>query len=117
MEALTEALNLYGPPEIFNSDQGSQFTSDAFTRLLIDNDVNISMDGKGRWIDNVFIERLWWSVKYEEVYSKAYGSIPEARQELKKYFEFYNGRRRHKSLGRKTPDSVYRAALPAREAA
>ena len=117
LEALSEALDLYGPPDIFNSDQGSQFTSDAFTGLLLDNEVNISMDGKGRWIDNVFIERLWWSVKYEEVYSKAYGSITEARAELKKYFQFYNGRRRHKSLGRKTPDSVYRAVLPAQEAA
>lgn len=117
LEALSEALDLYGSPDIFNTDQGSQFTSDAFTGLLLDNDVNISMDGKGRWIDNVFIERLWWSVKYEEVYSKAYGSITEAREELRKYFQFYNGRRRHKSLGRKTPDSVYRVALPAQEAA
>jgi len=117
LEALHEALAIYGPPEIFNTDQGSQFTSDAFTGLLRDHDVRISMDGKGRWIDNVFIERLWWSVKYEEVYAKAYGSLTEARRELSNYFEFYNRRRRHKSLGRKTPDSVYRAALPAREAA
>ena len=117
IEALSEALDLYGPPDIFNSDQGSQFTSDVFTGLLIDSNVNISMDGKGRWIDNVFIERLWWSVKYEEVYSKAYGSIAEARAELRKYFQFYNGRRRHKSLCRKTPHSVYRAALLMQEAA
>ena len=117
LEALQEALAIYGPPEIFNTDQGSQFTSDAFTRLLIDHEVKISMDGKGRWIDNVFIERLWWSVKYEEVYAKAYGSITEARRELRNYFEFYNYRRRHKSLGRKTPDLVYRAALSVQEAA
>lgn len=117
LEALEEALDIYGAPEIFNSDQGSQFTSDAFTGLLTDHDVKISMDGKGRWIDNVFIERLWWSVKYEEVYLKAYGSLTEARMELMKYFEFYNGRRRHQSLGRKTPDAVYRAALPVQEAA
>jgi len=117
LEALEEALAIYGPPEIFNSDQGSQFTSDAFTGLLLDHNVRISMDGKGRWIDNVFIERLWWSVKYEEVYLKAYGSLTEARMELMKYFEFYNGYRRHMSLGRKTPDAAYRAALPVQEAA
>lgn len=117
LEALHEALDLYGPPEIFNSDQGSQFTGDAFTGMLLGHDVRISMDGKGRWVDNVFIERLWWSVKYEEVYLKAYGSLTEARMELMKYFEFYNRHRRHMSLGRKTPDAVYRAAVSAREAA
>jgi len=117
LEALEEALAIYGPPEIFNSDQGSQFTSDAFTGMLHDYKVKISMDGKGRWIDNVFIERLWWSVKYEEVYLKGYGSLSEARMELMKYFEFYNGHRRHMSLGRKTPDAVYRASLPVQEAA
>ena len=117
LEALDEALAVYGPPEIFNSDQGSQFTSDAFTGLLLDRNVNISMDGKGRWIDNVFIERLWWSVKYEEVYLKAYGSISEAREELRKYFEFYNQHRRHTSLDRKTPAGFYQAALLTQEAA
>ena len=112
LEALQEALNRFGAPEIFNSDQGSQFTSEAFTEMLISNNVNISMDGRGRWIDNVFIERLWRSVKYEEVYLKAYGSIAEARRELATYFERYNLRRRHQGIGRRTPDSVYWATLP-----
>lgn len=93
-EALKEALDRYGAPEIFNSDQGSQFTSEAFTKVLISHNVRISMDGRGRWIDNVFIERLWRSVKYEEVYLKAYGSIAEARRELEAYFNRYNFRRR-----------------------
>lgn len=111
-EALEEALDRYKAPEIFNSDQGSQFTSEAFTNILISHNVKISMDGKGRWIDNVFIERLWRSVKYEEVYLKAYGSIAEARRELSMYFERYNLRRRHQGIGRRTPDSVYWATLP-----
>jgi len=111
-EALKEALEKFGAPEIFNTDQGSQFTSEAFTNILISHNVRISMDGKGRWIDNVFIERLWRSVKYEEVYLKAYGSIAEARRELRKYFERYNLRRRHQGIGRRTPDSVYWATLP-----
>ena len=111
VEALEEALKRYRAPEIFNSDQGSQFTSAAFTDILISCNVRISMDGKGRWIDNVFIERLWRSVKYEEVYLKAYGSMREARQELGNYFERYNCRRRHQGLGRRTPDSVYWATL------
>jgi len=112
IEALEEALEKFGPPEIFNSDQGSQFTSEAFTKVLISNNVKISMDGKGRWIDNVFIERLWRSVKYEEVYLKAYGGVAEARRELTAYFERYNMRRRHQGIGRRTPDSVYWATLP-----
>ena len=111
LEALEEALASYGPPEIFNTDQGSQFTSEAFTDMLDAQSVKISMDGKGRWMDNVFIERLWRSVKYEEVYLKAYGSMAEARQGLRTYFEFYNGRRRHQSLGRRTPTAVYWATL------
>ena len=111
LEALEEALKRYGAPEIFNTDQGSQFTSEAFTEMLISHNVRISMDGKGRWIDNVFIERLWRSVKYEEVYLKAYGSLREARAGLGTYFERYNLRRRHQGIGRRTPDSVYWATL------
>lgn len=112
VEALQEALANYGTPEIFNTDQGSQFTSDTFTGILINNGIKISMDGKGRWMDNVFIERLWWSVKYQDVYLKAYSSIAETRQGLREYFEFYNRRRRHQSLDRKTPDDVYWSTLP-----
>jgi putative transposase len=111
LEALEEALAAFGPPEIFNTDQGSQFTSEAFTDMLSAHGVRISMDGKGRWMDNVFIERLWRSVKYEEVYLKAYGSMAEARQGLRTYFEFYNSHRRHQSLGRRTPAEVYWATL------
>ena len=103
-EALEEALGRYGAPEIFNTDQGSQFTSEAFTSLLSSHGVAISMDGRGRWLDNVFIERLWRSVKYEEVYLKGYQSIPEARRELAAYFDFYNMRRRHQGLNDRTPD-------------
>ena len=106
-EALEEALSNYGAPEIFNTDQGSQFTSEAFTGILSARGIRISMDGKGRWMDNVFIERLWKSVKYEEVYLKAYNSIAEARRELGVYFEFYNRKRRHQGLDNRTPDDVY----------
>jgi putative transposase len=106
-EALEEALNNFGPPEIFNTDQGSQFTSEAFTGVLNARGIRISMDGKGRWMDNVFIERLWKSVKYEEAYLKAYSSIAEARRELGVYFEFYNRKRWHQSLDNRTPDEVY----------
>jgi putative transposase len=111
VEALQEALARYGTPEIFNTDQGSQFTSDDFVGILQKQGISISMDGKGRWMDNVFIERLWWSVKYQDVYLKAYGSIAEARNGLREYFEFYN-RRRHQSLDRRTPDDVYWSTLP-----
>ena len=107
IEALEEAIESHGAPEIFNTDQGSQFTSEAFTGVLKQHDIRISMDGKGRWVDNVFVERLWRSVKYEEVYLKAYDSIGEARESLGTYFTFYNSERRHQSLGRRTPDSVY----------
>jgi putative transposase len=107
VEALQEALARYGTPEIFNTDQGSQFTSDAFIGILESHSINISMDGKGRWMDNVFIERLWWSVKYQDVYLKAYSSIAEVRKGLRDYFEFYNSKRRHQSLDRRTPDDVY----------
>lgn len=112
VEALQEALTRYGVPEIFNTDQGSQFTSDDFIGILESQGINISMDGKGRWMDNVFIERLWWSVKYQDVYLKAYSSIAEARKGLGVYFEFYNSRRRHQSLDRRTPDDVYWSTLP-----
>lgn len=107
LDALEEALQKYGKPEIFNTDQGSQFTSDAFTRILKDHEIKISMDGKGRWIDNVFIERLWRSVKYEEVYLKSFGSMSEAKACLAEYFEFYNQYRCHQSLDYRTPDQVY----------
>jgi putative transposase len=116
-EALKEAIARYGCPEIFNTDQGSQFTSDEFTEVLKDHKVRISMDGRGRWVDNVFVERLWRSVKYEEVYLKAYESLTEARQGLGEYFEFYNAKRRHQGLDYKTPDEVYWDTLPKEEAA
>ena len=111
IEALEEALERYDAPEIFNTDQGSQFTSEGFTSLLASRGVAISMDGRGRWMDNIFIERLWRSVKYEEVYLKGYDSIPEARKELAAYFDFYNKRRRHQGLQDRTPDEVYWSTL------
>lgn len=109
--ALKEAIHRYGAPEIFNSDQGSQFTSTAFTDVLKQHAIRISMDGKGRWMDNVFIERLWRSVKYEEVYLHAYESLTQARVGLKQYFQFYNTKRKHQTLKAK-PDDVYYADLP-----
>ena len=111
IEAVEEALARYGKPEIFNTDQGSQFTSHEFTGLLIKNDIQISMDGKGAWRDNVFVERIWKSVKYEEVYLKAYANVPEARGSIGKYLDFYNGKRPHQSLARQTPDQAYFNAL------
>jgi putative transposase len=111
IEAVEEAMARYGRPEIFNTDQGSQFTSHEFTGLLIKNSIQISMDGKGAWRDNVFVERVWKSVKYEEVYLKAYANVPEARASIGKYLDFYNGRRPHQSLGRQTPDQAYFNAL------
>ena len=117
IDALEEAISQYGLPEIFNSDQGSQFTSDAFTKKLKEHGIRISMDGRGRWMDNVFIERLWRSVKYEEVYLKAYDSISIAKKSLIEYFDFYNRRRWHQSLERKTPDEVYWSTLEQKEAA
>jgi putative transposase len=107
VEALNEAIAKYGTPEIFNTDQGSQFTSNDFTRILKDNEIKISMDGKGRWVDNVFVERLWKSVKYEEVYLHAYETVAEARSKLGGYLEFFNQRRPHSSLDDQTPDMVY----------
>jgi putative transposase len=111
IEAREEALDRYDAPEIFNTDQGAQFTSEEFTSLLISRGIRVSMDGRGRWMDNVFIERLWRSVKYEEVYLKGYESIPEARRELAAYFDFYNKRRRHQGLKDRTPDEVYWSTL------
>ena len=107
VDALEEAIENHGTPEIFNTDQGSQFTSEDFTGVLKREGIRISMDGKGRWLDNVFVERLWRSVKYEEVYLRAYDDIAAARQSLGRYFEFYNSERRHQALDRRTPDSVY----------
>jgi len=117
IDALEEALGRYDAPEIFNTDQGAQFTSEGFTGLLASRGVAISMDGRGRWMDNVFIERLWRSVKYEEVYLKGYESIPEARRELAAYFDFYNMRRRHQGLKDRTPDEVYWSTLQTEQAA
>ncbi len=112
IEALEEALARYGRPEIFNTDQGSQFTSHDFTSVLLKNEIAISMDGKGAWRDNVFVERLWRSIKYEEVYLKAYDSVAEARASIGRYLAFYNGRRPHSSLDRRTPDQAYFIPLP-----
>src|SRR6266481_4471199 len=117
IKAVEEAMAKHGKPEIFNTDQGSQFTSTAFTGLLADNGVAISMDGKGAWRDNVFVERLWRSVKYEEVYLRAYGSVAEARASIGCYLDFYNRRRPHSSLDGTTPDHAYFPQLPLRMAA
>ena len=114
IEAVEEALAKYGKPEIANTDQGSQFTSVAFTDLLKAHEIAISMDGKGAWRDNVFVERLWRTIKYEEVYLRAYTSVSEARASLGRYIDgFYNTRRPHSSLGRLTPEEAYFNALPA----
>jgi putative transposase len=107
IEALEEALSRNEKPEIFNTDQGSQFTSEAFTARLRENGIAISMDGRGRWRDNVFVERIWKSIKYEEVYLHAYASVSEARNSIGRYIEFYNSTRPHSSLKARTPDQVY----------
>ena len=112
VEALEEALARHGRPEIFNTDQGSQFTGGAFTGVLTRNGIAISMDGKGAWRDNVFVERLWRSVKYEEVYLRAYDTVAEARASIGRYLSFYNTRRPHSSLDRQTPDRAYFTRLP-----
>jgi len=117
VEALQEALSRFGTPEIFNTDQGSQFTSDTFIGILESHNINISMDGKGRWMDNVFIERLWKSVKYEDIYLKAYGSMAEVKKGLVTYFMFYNERRWHQNFDRETPSMVYCNSLPQKQAA
>ena len=107
LEAVEEAISRYGTPEIMNIDQGSQFTSQAFTGFLKEHGIKISMDGKGSWRDNVFIERLWRSVKYEDIYLRAYSSVSEVKDGLNRYFNFYNNRRPHSSLDGQTPDQVY----------
>jgi putative transposase len=112
IEAVEEALAKHGKPEIFNTDQGSQFTSAAFTGLLRDNGIAISMDGRAAWRDNVFVERLWRSVKYEEVYLRAYDSVGEARASLARYLNFYNAKRPHSSLDAQTPDHAYFNPVP-----
>ncbi len=114
LEALQEALGK-GRPEIFNTDQGSQFTSEAFTGGLRDHGIQISMDGKGRYLDNIFVERLWRSVKYEEVYLKAYQNGTEARQGIGAYLSFYNRERPHQTLGYRTPGQVFEEGQPARQ--
>ena len=107
IETLEDALAKHGKPEIFNTDQGSQFTCPAFIDVLVKNDIKISMDGKGAWRDNVFVERLWRSVKYEEVYLRAYDRVSEARERLGAYLDWYNRRRPHSSLDGRTPDEAY----------
>ena len=106
IEALEEALARHGKPEIFNTDQGSQFTSTEFIKVLASRKIKISMDGKGAWRDNVFVERLWRTIKYEQVYLRAYASVPEARASIGRYLGFYNSRRPHSSLDGKTPDQA-----------
>jgi len=117
VDALEQALRRYGTPEIFNTDQGAQFTSDDFTNVLKHAGVRISMDGKGRWIDNVFIERLWRSLKYEEVYLKAYETVAEAIRGIGDYFDLYNEQRPHQALARLTPNEVYAGGFTLPEAA
>jgi len=117
VEALEEALTRYGTPEIFNTDQGSQFTAEDFTKVLLAKSVHVSMDGKGRWVDNVFVERLWRSVKYEDIYLHAYESVRELKSALACYFEFYNVRRPHQSLDYRTPDEMYFATNEMKKAA
>ena len=112
IEALEEAFARYGQPEIFNTDQGSQFTSAAFTGVLQARGIAISMDGRGSWRDNVFVERLWRSIKYEEVYLHAYDSVSQAKAAIHRYIEFYNTRRPHSSLAKNTPDEFYFNSLP-----
>src|ERR1700756_1994593 len=114
---LEDALARHGKPEIFNTDQGSQFTGVAFTSALTDRGITISMDGKGAWRDNVFVERLWRSIKYEEVYLRAYESVGEARSSIRRYLDFYNTKRPHQSLDGATPDQAYFTQLPLRVAA
>jgi putative transposase len=109
VDCLEDALRRHGTPEIFNTDQGSQFTSEAFTGVLLDHGIAISMDGRGRALDNIFVERLWRTVKYEDVYIKGYASLPELLLGLTEYFVFYNGVRPHQSLGYRTPEDVHRS--------
>jgi putative transposase len=117
VEAVEEALAKHGRPKIFNTDQGSQFTGTAFTGLLLKHEIKISMDGKGAWRDNVFVDRIWRSVKYEEVYLRAYGGVAEARESIGRYLNFYNRKRPHSSLDARTPDQAYFNYLPLAAAA
>jgi putative transposase len=117
VDALEEAIERFGTPEIFNTDQGSQFTAVQFIATLKTHRIAISMDSRGRWLDNVFVERLWRSVKYEEVYLRAYCSLAEAKRALSKYFAFYNTIRPHQSLANETPDAVYFGGLALKMAA
>ena len=117
LDALEQAIEKHGTPALMTTDQGSQFTSLAFTRYLSDNGIQISMDGKGAWRDNVFVERLWRTVKYEHVYLHAYESTRDATSKIAHYFTFYNQRRPHSTLDRQTPDQVYFNSLPSQEAA
>ena len=117
IEAVEEAMARFGKPEIFNTDQGSQFTSRAFTTMLIGNGIAISMDGKGAWRDNVFVERLWRSLKHEEVYLRAYASVSEARASIGRYLDFYNRRRPHQGLAGQTPDQAFITSLQPIQAA
>lgn len=111
IEALEEAISLYGVPGIFNTDQGSQFTSDAFTSVLSKHGIQISMDGKGRALDNIYVERLWRTLKYEEIYLNYYEDVKELKIAVNKYFEFYNSERFHQSLDYETPDEIYNSAF------
>ncbi len=113
--ALKEALETYGKPDIFNTDQGAQFTANIFTDVLVQHGINISMDGKGRWIDNVFIERFWRSIKYEEVYLHAYEDLREARTGIASYIDYYNSERRHSSLDKQTPEEVYHQSMSSQQ--
>ncbi len=113
VDALEEAFTRYGLPDIVNTDQGSQFTASAFTEAVQSRGIRLSMDGKGSWRDNVFVERVWRSIKYEEVYLKAYDSVSQARQSIGTYIQLYNQRRPHSSLADLTPDEAYFATLPA----
>ena len=117
IDAVEQAIAKYGCPQIFNTDQGSQFTSAEFTSVLINNGISISMDGKGAWRDNVFVERFWRTVKYEEVYLHAYDGVGQARQSIGRYITFYNTRRPHAALDGRTPDQAYFDPLPLRTAA
>jgi len=107
VRALRQALSRYGQPDIFNTDQGAQFTASAFTDELLSHGIKVSMDGRGRYIDNIFVERLWRALKYEEVYLHAYGTVAEARAAISTYLDFYNDERFHQSLGNQTPTAFY----------
>jgi putative transposase len=111
VEAVQEAIGRFGTPEIFNTDQGSQFTSEAFTGLLKNYDINISMDGRGRCQDNIFIERLWWTLKYHYIYLRSFDTGAELRKGLRGWFSFYNKERFHQALDNLTPDEVYYGLL------